>query len=56
MEVLWLARCLGYRVTEVPVVWRHDPDSHVRLVRDSLGMLLDLVRVRLHAWRGHYQL
>lgn len=53
-EVLWLARRLGYRVVEVPVVWRDDRDSHVRLLRDSGGMLLDLLRVRLNAWRGRY--
>jgi len=54
VEVLWLARRLGYRVIEVPIVWRDDPESHLRLVRDSLGMLLDLARVRVGAWRGHY--
>jgi dolichyl-phosphate beta-glucosyltransferase len=54
VEVLWLARRLGYRVVEVPVVWRDDPESHIRLVRDSLGMLVDLARLRLYAWRGRY--
>lgn len=55
-EVLWLARRLGYRVAEVPIVWRDDPRSHVRLVRDSGGMLLDLGRIRLNAWTGRYAL
>lgn len=55
-EVLWLARRLGYRVAEVPIVWRDDPRSHVRLVRDSFGMLLDLGRIRLNAWTGRYAL
>jgi dolichyl-phosphate beta-glucosyltransferase len=55
-EVLWLARRLGYRVVEVPVVWRDDRRSNVRLLRDSGGMLLDLGRVRLNAWTGRYAL
>ena len=53
-EVLWLARHLGYRVTEVPVVWRDDPRSQIRLVRDSGGLLLDLGRIRINAWSGRY--
>jgi dolichyl-phosphate beta-glucosyltransferase len=55
-EVLWLARRLGYRVAEIPIVWRNDPRSQVRLVRDSFGMLLDLGRVRINAWTGRYAL
>jgi dolichyl-phosphate beta-glucosyltransferase len=54
--VLWLARRLGYRVTEVPIVWRDDNRSNVRLVRDSGRMLLDLGRVRLNGWTGRYTL
>ena len=55
-EVLFLARRLGYRVVEIPIIWRDDPRSRVRLVRDSGGMLLDLGRVRLNAWTGRYAL
>jgi dolichyl-phosphate beta-glucosyltransferase len=55
-EVLWLARQLGYRVAEVPIVWRDDRRSNVRLVRDSGGMLLDLGRIRLNGWAGRYAL
>ena len=53
-EVLWLARRLGFRVVEVPIVWRDDRRSNVRLLRDSGGMLLDLGRVRFNAWAGRY--
>ena len=45
-EVLALARRLGYRVKEVGVVWCEDPDSRLRPVRDSVGMLISLVRIR----------
>jgi dolichyl-phosphate beta-glucosyltransferase len=53
-EALWLTRRLGYRVAEVPIVWRDDRRSNIRLGRDSGKMLLDLGRVRLNAWRGRY--
>jgi dolichyl-phosphate beta-glucosyltransferase len=55
-EVLWLARRLGYKVAEIPIVWRDDPRSHVRLLRDSVGMLLDLGRIRVNTWAGRYGL
>lgn len=55
-EVLWLARRLGYEIAEIPIVWRDDRRSNVRLVRDSGGMLLDLGRIRLNGWAGRYHL
>lgn len=54
--MLWLARRLGYRIAEVPIVWRDDRGSNVRLIRDSGGMLLDLGRIRLNGWAGRYAL
>jgi dolichyl-phosphate beta-glucosyltransferase len=44
-EVLLLARQMGFRIKEVGVLWCNDPDSRVRPVRDSLGMLAALVRI-----------
>ena len=55
-EILWLARQLGYRIDEIPIVWRDDRRSNVRLVRDSGGMLLDLARIRFNGWAGRYHL
>ncbi len=46
VEILVLAGKLGYRVAEVPVVWRHSPPSRVRIVRSSWQMLKELWRIR----------
>lgn len=46
VEVLLLAERLGYQIADLPVEWRNSADSRVRLVRDSLAMLRDLLRVR----------
>jgi dolichyl-phosphate beta-glucosyltransferase len=46
VEVLLLAERLGYKIADLPVEWRNSPDSKVRLVRDSLGMLRDTLRIR----------
>ncbi len=45
-EVLALARRLGYRIKEVGVLWKNDPDSRVRPIRDAIAMLLGLWRIR----------
>ncbi|MDP6580913.1 MAG: glycosyltransferase family 2 protein [Vicinamibacterales bacterium] len=54
VELLWIARKLGYQVVEVPVTWVNDPSSRVHPVRDSLSMLVDLARLRYHDLRGAY--
>lgn len=47
VEIVYLAQKLGYRVQEVPVVWRNSPASRVNVLSDPLKMLLDLFRIRL---------
>lgn len=54
VEVLFLARRRGYRIVEVPIPWTHVPGSRVRLARDSVAMLADLLRIRWYAARGRY--
>ena len=55
VEVLFLARRLGFRLAEVPVRWINSPDSRVHPVRDSSRMALDLLRLRWRAWTGGYR-
>ena len=55
VELLWIARKLGYRVVEVPVTWVNDPSSRVHPVRDALRMLVDLARLRYDDLRGAYR-
>ena len=56
VELLFLARKLGYRVREVPVTWRHVPASRVDPLRDTIRMLTDVLRVRWNDRRGRYAL
>lgn len=53
-EILFLARRHGMKAVEVPVSWAHDPATKVRLFRDSLRMLLDLLRMRWNFILGRY--
>ena len=48
VEVLIRARLAGMKIAEVPVQWLNSPASKVRIVRDSLRMLLDVLRLQ---WR-----
>lgn len=48
VELLYVARKLGIGIAEVPVYWKHDPRSTVRVVPDSLKMARDLVRIVNH--------
>lgn len=54
VEVLFIARRLGYRIIEVPIPWYFNSDSRVRLAGDSLRMALDLVTIRRNDRRGNY--
>jgi glycosyltransferase involved in cell wall biosynthesis len=54
VEVLYLARRLGFGLRVVPLYWEHKENSRVAPVRDTLGMLSDVLRVRLNDWRGAY--
>jgi dolichyl-phosphate beta-glucosyltransferase len=46
VEILFLARRRGLPIAEVPVLWFNSPESKVAVVKDSLRMLRDLLRVR----------
>ncbi len=54
VEALTIARRRGLRIVDVPIEWRYDDFSRVSVVGDSLGMLRDVLRIRLRAARGQY--
>lgn len=54
VEILFIAQRFGYRVVEVPVVWYYGAESKVEPIKDTLGMVSDLLQVRRNAWRGLY--
>lgn len=46
VEMLMLIHRHGYSVVEVPVLWFNSRDSRVHLIRDSMRMLADTIRLR----------
>jgi dolichyl-phosphate beta-glucosyltransferase len=53
-EAIFIARRLGLRIKEVPVVWADDASTKVHLAKDAVRSFLELLRIRLGAWRGWY--
>ncbi len=51
VEVLDRAVRRGYRVIEVPVIWKHVEESRVRAFRDSTAMLRSVLAYRLRTGR-----
>lgn len=50
VEVLYLARCFGYRIAELPVHWTHHGNSRVNPIHDGLKMFSDIAKIRLHRY------
>jgi len=55
LEVLYVARKLGYKVAEVPVEWHHKETERINPIKDSWEGLRDLLKVRLNALLGKYR-
>jgi hypothetical protein len=54
VELLVIARRLGFRIEIVPVEWTYGQASKVNPVRDTLNNALDILRIRLNLARGRY--
>ena len=53
-EILLVGKKLGYKIKEVPVYWKNDPDSKVRL-KSMVKMLLDLLKIRWNLIKNEYK-
>ncbi len=54
VEAIFLAKKLGFRVSEVPVTWRNDAASRVGLFK-GFRAFPDLLQIRWNDWRGRYR-
>lgn len=55
VEALFIAKKLGYRIKEVPITWYNSPQSKVRVLKDPLLMLVDIIRIRINEFREKYR-
>ena len=54
-EILYLAARRGLRIREIPVRWSHAAHTKVDMLRDSVGMFLDVLRIRMNDLCGAYR-
>ncbi len=54
VELLFLARKMGYTIKEVPVQWYYGTNAKVNPLRDSWRNFKDVLRVRINDWQGRY--
>jgi dolichyl-phosphate beta-glucosyltransferase len=55
VEVLFIAKKLGYRIKEIPVKWVYVKTTRLSPLRDSFKMFVDVVKVRLNDLKGKYK-
>lgn len=54
IEVLFIGRMLGYKIVEVPVEWHYVETRRVNPLKDSWEGFMDIVKIRINAWKGLY--
>ncbi len=54
IELIFIAKKRGYKIKQVPITWYFDPDSRMRLVQDSLHILLEIYEIRRNWMKGVY--
>jgi dolichyl-phosphate beta-glucosyltransferase len=54
VEVLFIALKQGCKLIEVPITWYYRPQSRISPLRDSINMVLEVLKVRRNGWRGLY--
>jgi glycosyltransferase involved in cell wall biosynthesis len=55
VEVLYLAKKLGFRTAEIPVRWSHNEGTKISMFGDSIRMFTDVLRVRWMDLQGKYR-
>ena len=54
VELIYIAKKRGYRIAEIPITWYFNGDSRMRLVQDSLHILIEIWQIRQNWRRGVY--
>lgn len=55
-ETLFIAKKLNYKIKEITVVWKNDPQTKVKFPEDIINSLSDLLTIRWNNFREAYSL
>lgn len=54
IEILFVAKTLGYSIKEVPVEWHYVETRRVNPILDTIQGISDIITIRIYAWKGIY--
>jgi len=54
VEILFIAKLRNYKLEEIPVNWQNVAGSKVNVVRDSIKVLFEVLRIYLNGLSGRY--
>jgi dolichyl-phosphate beta-glucosyltransferase len=55
VEVIAIARKMGFKIKEVPIRWVDSPDSRFGGLKSKIKMLLEILKIRLNLWSNKYK-
>lgn len=55
VELLYIAKLLGYKIVEMPVEWHYQETRNVSPFKDSIEGLIDLLKIRINSLKGVYK-
>ncbi len=53
-EILFIAKSRGFKIKEVPIEWRDDPNTKVKFPQDIIKSLMDLYKIRYYNFKKRY--
>lgn len=54
VELLFIARRLGYDIVEIPINWYYRANSRINPLGDAVKMFREVLKIRINGWRGVY--
>jgi len=48
LEFIFLAQKYGYKIKEVPVIWKHVETKNVNFLNDSIETLKDILKIKYY--------
>lgn len=54
IELLYISKKEGFKISEVPVQWRHVGTERVQMISDAIEAIKDMIRIRVNDIKGVY--
>lgn len=55
VELIYIAKLLGFKIAEVPVEWHYQETRNVSPIKDSWEGFVDLLKIRINSIKGIYK-